>query len=173
MNVIELLRDDHKKCLALINELRHEVKQIEGTELDVIDCERMDIFVEFRDAITHHEDIEERFFYRALDEFVEIQSLIRESHREHKVILKLVGKMEDLRRDNQCDRWDHELVELMHSLRQHFEREEDKLFPEAVRLLGEARLKRMRFQIERALSEQHEVSSAALFAKRPDIGLRN
>ena len=74
MNVIELLTDDHKKCFALISELYHEVKEIEGTELDVVDCERMEIFVEFRDAITHHEDIEERFFYRDLEEFLEIQS---------------------------------------------------------------------------------------------------
>lgn len=171
MNVIELLRDDHKKCSDLISRLYHEVKQIEGTELDVVDCERMDIFVEFRDAITHHEDIEERFFYHALEEFVETRSLIRESHREHKLILELVRKMEDLRREQHCDRWDHELVELMHSLRQHFEREEDKLFPKAVRLLGEARLERMLFEMEGARWQQFETGSAVLFAKRPGVGL--
>jgi len=171
MNLIELLRDDHKKCSDLINHLYHEVKQIEGTELDVVDCDRMEIFVELRDAITHHHDVEERFFYPALEEFVDTQALIAECHREHKAILGLVGKMEHLRREQHCDRWDPELVELMHCLRQHFEREEDKLFPKAVRLLGEARLEKMLFEIEGAANEQCETSSAALFAQRPGVGL--
>lgn len=171
MNVIELLRDDHKKCSDLISQLYHEVKQIEGTELDLIDCERMAIFVELRDAITHHQDTEERFFYPALEEFMDTQALIGECHREHKVILELVGKMEHLRREKHCDRWDHVLVELTHGLRQHFEREEDKLFPKAVRVLGEARLERMLFEIEEARSEQCESGSGVLLAKRSGVGL--
>jgi hemerythrin-like domain-containing protein len=171
MNLIELLREDHRKCSALISELYHDVKQIEGTELDVIDCERMEIFVKLRDAITRHHDIEKRFFYPALEEFVETQALIRECYREHKGILELVRKMEDLRRKKHCDRWDDELVELRHSLRHHFEREEDKLFPKAIRLLGEARLERMLFEIEGARSEQCETGSAALSAKRLVGGL--
>ncbi|HEY6243436.1 MAG TPA: hemerythrin domain-containing protein [Pyrinomonadaceae bacterium] len=171
MNLIELLREDHRKCSALISELYHDVKQIEGTELDVIDCERMVTFVKLRDAITRHHDIEKRFFYPALEKFVETQALIRECYREHKEILELVRKMEDLRREKHCDRWDDELVELRHSLRHHFEREEDKLFPKAIRLLGEARMERMLFEIEGALSEQCETGSAVLVAKRPAVGL--
>ena len=105
---------------------------------------------------TQYSDIEERFFFPALEEFVEIRALINDAYRAHKRISELVEKMEKLRLAKQCDRWDEDLTQLMHILRRHFDWEEHALFPRAIRLLGEARLERMLFEIEAASSGQSE-----------------
>ena len=160
MNVIGRFKDEHKNIAALISELWHEVREVECTEQGVVDCERMRIFVKLRDAIAQYSDIEERFFFPALEEFVEIRALINDAYRAHKRISELVEKMEKRRLAKQCDRWDEDLTQLMHILRRHFDWEEHALFPRAIRLLGEARLERMLFEIEGASSGQSETGSA-------------
>jgi hypothetical protein len=76
MNLIELLKDDRKNIVSLFTELWHEIKEIECTEQDVVDCERMKIFGKLRDAIVQYVDIEDRFFYAAMKEFEEARPLI-------------------------------------------------------------------------------------------------
>ena len=105
MNVIGRFKEEHKNIVALISELWHEVREIECTEQGVVDCECMRIFVKLRDAITQYSDIEERFFFPALEEFVEIRALINDAYRAHKRISELVEKMEKLRLTKQCDRF--------------------------------------------------------------------
>lgn len=171
MNVIERFKDDHKNIVSLISELWHEVKEVECTEQGVVDCERMRIFVNVRDAITQYSDIEERFFFPALEEFVEMRALINDAHRTHKRISGLVEKMEKLRLAQQCDRWDEDLTQLIHSLQRYFDWEEHALFPRAIKLLGEARLERMLFEIEGASSRQSETGHAIFFRKEVGVGL--
>jgi len=79
--------------------------------------------------------------------------------------------MEKLRLAKQCDRWDEDLTQLIQSLRRYFNWEEHALFPRAIRLLGEARLERMLFEIEGASSGQSETGSAVFFRKRVGLGL--
>ena len=155
MNAIKLLKDDHKTILALISELWHEVKEVECTEQDVVECERMRIFVDLRDEITQYADIEERFLYPALEGFAETRALINDAYRAHKRIQKLVANMEKLRLAEKCDRWDDDLTELIQCLRHHFDREEHALFPKAIKLLGEARLEKMFLEIPGRQSEKN------------------
>jgi hemerythrin-like domain-containing protein len=154
MKVIRRFKAEHKDIMALLSELWREVKEVECTEQNVVDCERMRIFVSVRDAITQYSDIEERFFFPALERFVETRALINEAYREHRRISDLVAKMEKFRLAKQCDRWDEDLTQLIQSIRRHFDWEEHALFPRAIRLLGEAGLERMHFEIEAASSGQ-------------------
>lgn len=147
MNAIKLLKDDHRNIKDLISELWHEVKEVECTEQDVVDCKRMRIFVMLRDEITHYADIEERFLFPALEELAETRALISDAYRAHGRIRELVANMEKLRLAEQCDRWDDDLEQLVQSLRRHFDWEEHALFPKAIRLLGEARLEKMFLEI--------------------------
>jgi len=140
MNAIELLKNNHEMVLALIDELAHEIKQIEQTEQDTVDCERMSMFGEFKDTLTQHTRLEERMLYSELEGFSETRLLVDESYREHKEIRDLLVKMEKLRKDRHCDRWDYTLKELQQNLQRHVAREEDELFPKAMQLLGQARL---------------------------------
>ncbi len=171
MNTIKLLKADHQNIVALIAELWHEVKEVECTEQDVIDCERMRIFGKLRDAITQYADIEERFFYPALEEFVETRALISEAYRAHQRIRELVGNMENLRLAEQCDRWDDDLTQLIQSLRRHFDWEEHALFPKAIRLLGEARLEKMLFEMERVPGGRAETDTSVLSPRRSGVGI--
>ena len=78
--------------------------------------------------------------YSELEGFSETRLLVDESYREHKKIRDLLAKMEKLRKDRHCDRWDDKLKELQQNLQRHVAREEDELFPKAMQLLGQARL---------------------------------
>ena len=171
MNMIELLKDDHKSIVALITKLWHEVKEVECTEQDVVDCERMRIFGQLRDATTQYADIEGRFFYPALEEFVDTRALISEANRAHQRIRALVGKMEGLRLAGQCDRWDDDLTQLIQSIQRHFDWEEHALFPKAIRLLGEARLEKMLFEMERVPGGRAETDTSVLSPRRSGVGI--
>jgi hemerythrin-like domain-containing protein len=140
MNAVELLKNNHEMALALINELAHDIKQIEQSEQDTVDCERMSMFGEFRDMLTQHTKLEEQILYPELAGSSETRLLVDESYREHKRIREILAKMEKLRRDRHCDRWDDTLKELQQNLQRHIAREEDELFPKAMHLLGPARL---------------------------------
>ena len=131
MNAVELLKDNHEKVLALIDELAHDIKEIEQTEQDTVDCERMSMFGEVRDLLTQHTEFEEQILYPELAGSSETRVLVDESYREHKRIRELLDKMEKLRRDRHCDRWDDTLKELQQNLHRHIAREEHELFPKA------------------------------------------
>lgn len=143
MNAIELLTNNHEIVLSLIDELADNIRQIEQTERDTVDCERMNMFGEFRDTLTQHTRLEERMLYPELECFSETRLLVDESYREHERIRDILAKMEDLRKDRHCDRWDDKIKELRRNLQRHITREEDELFPKAIKLLGEARLERL------------------------------
>jgi hemerythrin-like domain-containing protein len=140
MNAVELLKNNHEMALALINELAHDIKQIEQSEQDTVDCERMNMFGELRDTLTQHIKLEEQMLYPELAGSSETRPLVDESYREHQRIREILAKMEKLRRDRHCDRWDDTLKELQQNLQRHIAREEDELFPKAMHLLGPARL---------------------------------
>jgi hemerythrin-like domain-containing protein len=143
MNTIELLTNNHEIVLSLIDELADNIRQIEQTEQDTVDCERMNMFGEFRDTLTQHTRLEERMLYPELEGFSETRLLVDESYREHERIRDILAKMENLRKDRHCDRWDDKIKELRRNLQRHITREEDELFPKAIKLLGEARLERL------------------------------
>jgi iron-sulfur cluster repair protein YtfE (RIC family) len=140
MNAVELLKNNHEMVLALINELAHDLKQIEQTEQDTVDCERMNMFGQLRDTLTQHTKLEEQMLFPELAGSSETRLLVDESYREHQRIREILAKMEKLRRDRHCDRWDDSLKELQQNLQRHIAREEDELFPKAMHLLGPARL---------------------------------
>jgi iron-sulfur cluster repair protein YtfE (RIC family) len=140
MNAVELLKNNHEMVLTLINELAHDIKQIEQTEQDTVDCERMNLFGELRDTLTQYTRLEEQILFPELAGSSETRLLVDESYREHQRIREILAKMEKLRKDQHCDRWDDELKELQQNLQRHVAREEDKLFPKAMQLLGPARL---------------------------------
>src|SRR6478672_3362434 len=106
MNAIELLRNNHEMVLAMIQELAHDIKQIEQTEQDTVDCERMNMFGEFKESLTQHTLLEERILYSELEGFSETRPLVAEFYREHKRIREILAKMENLREEQHCDRWD-------------------------------------------------------------------
>jgi len=140
MNAVELLKNNHEMVLALINGLAQDIKQIEQTEQDMVDCERMNMFGELREMLTQHTRLEEQMLYPELAGSSETRLLVDESYREHQRIREILAKMEKLRKDQHCDRWDDKLKELQQNLKHHVAREEDELFPKAMQLLGQARL---------------------------------
>ena len=148
MNAVELLKNNHEMVLALINELAHDIKQVEQTEQDTVDCERMNMFSELRNTLIQHTKLEEQMLYPELAGSSETRLLVDESYREHQRIREILAKMEKLRRDQHCDRWDDNLKELQQNLKHHVAREEDELFPKAMQLLGKDRLESLYWKMK-------------------------
>ena len=48
-----------------------KLRKSRGPSKTVVDCERMKIFGRLRDAIVQYADIDDRFFYAAMEEFEE------------------------------------------------------------------------------------------------------
>src|ERR1051325_7882325 len=108
----------------------------------------MNMFGELRDTLTQHIKLEEQILYPELAGSSETRLLVDESYREHKRIRKILAKMEKLRNDQHCDRWDDKLKELQHNLQRHVAREEDELFPKAMQLLGKPRLESLYWKMK-------------------------
>jgi hemerythrin superfamily protein len=153
MNAIELLKSNHEQFLTLLDELAHEIKEIEQTEQNVVDCERLNMFGEFRDGLTQHTWLEERMLYPELEGFSDARLLVDQSYREHAKIRHVLAEMEILRTHRHCDRWHDKLRELQQDLQHHIAREEEELFPKAMQLLGETRLKSLCLNMEQIAAD--------------------
>ncbi|MCA1573712.1 MAG: hemerythrin domain-containing protein [Acidobacteria bacterium] len=100
MTAIELLKNDHREVLSMI-------EQLENTGEGATASSRIEVFNKLKGALTLHTKLEEQFFYPALENFDETRNLIKESYKEHREVDELLTKM-----SGQSDDWEDQLSEL-------------------------------------------------------------
>lgn len=159
MNVIKLLRNDHRRALSLI-------EQIENDSDEAASRSRVKLFDELKAALSLHAKVEERIFYPALEKFDETRSLVNEFYREHQEADRILAKMESRKNGSLSGEWQSQLHELKRSIEHHINEEENRLFPQAENLLGRERLLEMFFESERIKSDQSETDSLIYPADR-------
>lgn len=169
MNGIEILTNDHKRILVLVNELTRKAKHTDGAHEEIVG-ERAKRFNELRETLTQHIKIEERVLFPDLEGFVEARILVDECYREHKRIDELLQKIEKLPEETQRDLRDDLFAELERRVQTYVIREEDWLFPRAKLLLGDTQLEDMFFEIERIRSNQSETDRLIFPADRFGVG---
>lgn len=171
MDGIELLKNDHKRILDIINELIDEltgkVKQTNEENGRL----RPKMFGKLRETLIQHLNIEERTLFRNLKGFVDTSVLVDECYREHKRIDETLKKIEKLPEETQRDGCDDLLAELERRVQTYVVREEDWLFPRAKLLLGDAKLEEMFFEMEQTRSNQSEIDSLIFPADRFGAGV--
>lgn len=137
MNAIELLMQDHKEAASMMDQLETADKGGRSAK---------NIFLQLKDALTLHTNIEEQIFYPALKNFDETSDMIPESLEEHQEVDEILAEMSELNPGN--DDFMDKLTELRNAIEHHVEEEENEMFPKAERLLGQTRLQEMGRQMQ-------------------------
>ena len=171
MDGIELLKNDHKRILDLINELiNEETSKVKQTDQES-GRQPSQMFGQLRETLIQHLDIEERTLFLNLKGFLDARMLVDECYRDHKKIDKTLNKIEKLPEETQREGCDGLLAELELRVQTYVVREEDWLFPKAKLLLGDAKLEEIFFEIEQTKSNQSEIDSLIYPADRFGAGL--
>ncbi|HMF58655.1 MAG TPA: hemerythrin domain-containing protein [Pyrinomonadaceae bacterium] len=135
MKATELLKQDHKEAMGLIEQLESAGSAGASTEA----------FAKLKAALTLHTKLEESLLYPALENFDETRDQIRESYKEHKEVDELLVEL-----STPSDEWQDTLSELKDDIEHHVDEEENEMFPKAEELLGRERLEEMGRQMEEA-----------------------
>lgn len=144
MNATELLKNDHKEALAIVEQLEN------GGD----GAPDMALFNQLRSALKLHTKLEEKFLYPALQNFDETRDQVEEAYEEHKEVDELLARMSTPGED-----WNDQLDELKDDLEHHIEEEENDMFPKAQSLLGQSQLEEMGRQMEE-MKQQGKAATA-------------
>ena len=171
MDGIELLKNDHKRMLDLIDELIYDdSSQVKQTD-QKNGRQSPKMFGKLRETLIQHLDIEERTLFRNLKGFGDARMLVDECYLDHKEIDETLKKIEKLPVETQREGRVDLLAELQLRVQTYVVREEDWLFPKAKLLLGDAKLEEIFFEIEKTRSNQSEIDSLIFPADRFGVGL--
>jgi iron-sulfur cluster repair protein YtfE (RIC family) len=145
MNAIELLKEDHREALELIEQLENLEGSLDADEGGV-EFAPTELFNQLKSALTLHTRVEEQVFYPAMREFEETRDLIVEAIEEHQTVDQILEEMSMLSSDD--GDFQEKLEELKENLEQHMSEEEDEIFPKAEDLCGQKRLDEMGRQMQ-------------------------
>jgi hemerythrin-like domain-containing protein len=148
MNAIELLLDDHREAIELVEFLEHaDVDQLETASEATNPVQlHMTTFNKLKNALAVHTQIEEQIFYPALEGFDETRAIVESYYDEHEDVDKILADLSKFKPTDEW--WIGKIRDLRENLYQHIDKEEKELFPLAERLLGEEKLQELSRQIE-------------------------
>ncbi|HEY2797478.1 MAG TPA: hemerythrin domain-containing protein [Thermoanaerobaculia bacterium] len=153
----ELLKKDHDKVRDLFKRYEASDRAAEKAQIARTVCAEL----------TVHAEIEEEIFYPALERAGQRDSvkMVRESVEEHKIVKTLVGELEGMTpRDPQ---FEAKFTVLREAVEHHADEEEDDLFPDAKRDLGENRLRELGGQMQARKQELAEPGAQKKDQKPP------
>lgn len=129
MDVIELLKEDHKEALNLIEKLEA------ADERAGADPTYTENFNRLNKVLKLHSQIEEEFLYPVMEEIEETYRLVEGAYWEHKKVDELLAQL-SAKAPNQ-EGFQELLIELRSGLEYHIKKEEEELFPEVEENMGQ------------------------------------
>ncbi len=139
MDLFQLIRQDHQKAKRLFERL---AETSSGTQ------SRPRLFAELKHELELHAEIEEKYFYPALQPHDEAKDLVAEALEEHSDMKEALAALEQ--GDDESDGWADRLDELQEDVEHHVEEEETEIFPLAQKLLDAKQLRTIAEEIEKA-----------------------
>jgi hemerythrin-like domain-containing protein len=130
MDAIALLKDDHRKVRALLDELEPTTERAVKT--------RQELFARIKDELTVHEIIEEEIFYPTLKQHPKAKEIVLEGYEEHEVVNHVMGELEGLPVDDET--WGAKANVMIENIRHHIEEEEGDMFVKARQVFDRAEL---------------------------------
>jgi len=130
MDAIALLKDDHRKVRALLDELEPTTERAIKT--------RQELFDRIKDELTVHEIIEEEIFYPTLKQHPKAKEIVLEGYEEHEVVNHVMGELEGLPVDDET--WGAKASVMIENIRHHIEEEEGDMFVKARQVFDRAEL---------------------------------
>ena len=153
MNAIDLLKADHERVKAILTQLS------ESTERGV--KKRTDLLAKLEMEITIHTRLEEEILYPAFKEAggKEQDIMYYEAKEEHRTVDALV--LPDLKKtDPGSLEFSGRVKVVKELLEHHIEEEEEEMFPQAKKLLGNATLEELGAQMEKMKAQYKKEMSA-------------
>ena len=141
-NILDLLRREHAKVLAGLDELQRK-----GIS------DRADKFNRMKNELLPHMAGEERVFYPEL-EARGLSDLMAVFRGEHKAVRAIVDRLNGIPMADEDD-WVRVVPELREAMRNHIEREEKMVFSEARRTMDDALLLHIGGRFEEAKGKAH------------------
>ncbi len=117
MDVIKLLKDDHRRILALL-------KEVAAGQSDL---ERRSRFDQLERDLRRHEMVEEKMLYPALKLDAKGRDIVIEAHEAHLITARLLREMEDMPPTD--ERWVAKLNVLAEIFARHVKEEQRRIFP--------------------------------------------
>src|SRR3954471_3948343 len=137
MDVIKLLKEDHKKVKKMLEEL-------EGTT-ERATKKREELFAEVQRELKLHELVEEEIVYPAFREQAKLKDIVLEGYEEHHVVDLI---MEEIAGEAPTDQtWAAKVKVMKENVEHHVEEEEDKMFPQARKLFKSEELEMLGEQV--------------------------
>lgn len=136
MDAIELLKDDHDKVRALLEELTGTTNRAEKKRVELLDKIRLELEV--------HTTLEEEIFYPAFRDAgkKDEEEMYFEALEEHRAAGELV--LPDLlKTEVTSDQFSGRAKVLKELIEHHVEEEEEDMFPQARKLLGKEQLREL------------------------------
>ncbi|MHC8407500.1 hemerythrin domain-containing protein [Pseudomonas sp. TMB3-21] len=157
MNAIDLLKADHERVKAILTQLS------ESTERGV--KKRTDLLAKLEMEITIHTRLEEEILYPAFKEAggKEQDIMYYEAKEEHRTVDALV--LPDLKKtDPGSLEFSGRVKVVKELLEHHIEEEEEEMFPQAKKLLGNATLEELGAEMEKMKAQYKREMSASNLA---------
>ncbi|MFB2897156.1 hemerythrin domain-containing protein [Aerosakkonemataceae cyanobacterium BLCC-F50] len=149
MNVIELIKSDHRKVESLFSEM-------EKTK----DSKKMQmLFDEIYTELTLHAKVEELTLYPSMRNYDETHDMVEEAEEEHteaKVLLEELKSMSPSDPDFKA-----KIEELKEAVQHHVEEEESEILPSVSDSMDEQEMKELAKEFQEAKSKLEKEISAA------------
>ena len=139
-DAIILLKADHAAVKKMFG------RQEKLTQKDT--QEKQAIFNEIKGALEVHATIEEELFYPAVKKArsEHVKDEVREAYEEHKQIKTLLAQISSITPADET--YDMKIKVLKEDVEHHVKEEEDEMFPDAKKFLGETRLVELGAQLD-------------------------
>src|SRR5687768_7282957 len=131
-------KEGHMDAIQLLKSQHREVEQLFKAYEEQEDLKAVRQVLE---NLTIHAEIEEKVFYPAYKQAAEEKDIILESVEEHRLCKILISELRELSRDD--ERYDAKVTVLKELVEHHVEEEEKEMFPQAKKILGDAKLKEL------------------------------
>ncbi|OGW33869.1 MAG: hypothetical protein A2010_16480 [Nitrospirae bacterium GWD2_57_9] len=138
---IDLLKQDHDKVRDLLEQIEEDE---EGEN-------RRELFAGLQSEVQEHMELEEKFFYPALEQNEESSDKALESYEEHHVAKMVLGEFSGV--DIEDDRWMAKFKVFQEIVSHHLQEEEKNIFKLVKNVLEPDRIKEITDQIRQMKSE--------------------
>ncbi len=149
MGVFELLKADHEKVSGIMEKIDQTTERGLKT--------REELFAQMKSELDLHAQVEEQFFYPALEEAEETREITLEAYEEHNLVKQLLRELEAEPKDD--EQWTAKFTVLKENIEHHVEEEEGELFKKARKVLGKERSEEIGNRIQEA-KRQSKAASA-------------
>ncbi|MBD0325812.1 MAG: hemerythrin domain-containing protein, partial [Pyrinomonadaceae bacterium] len=143
------LKKDHEKVSGILEKLDATTERGIKT--------REELFAQLKNELDIHAQIEEQILYPVLKELKETHEITLEAFEEHAVVKQLLAELEVLSKDDET--WGAKLTVLKENVEHHVEEEEDEMFKDARKVLGQEQLEELGARLQEAKQRKKAVAA--------------